>query len=99
MRLLIAAACICVGACALPVESLDPATQQANESQESETCAKLSELAIGMTTSQVQSSCERRPLRTSDIITRDGKMEPIWVYRGTYLHFVGGKLERVQPAQ
>ena len=96
MRLLIAVLCIFLGACSLPLESLAPTAEQANES---ETCANLSELAIGMTTSQVLSSCERRPLRMSDIITRDGKMDTIWVYRGSYLHFAGGKLERIQPVQ
>jgi hypothetical protein len=99
MRLLIAVPCIFLGACSLPIESLAPTATQANEPEESETCASLSELAIGMTTSQVLSSCKRRPLRTSDIITRDGKMDTIWAYRGSYLHFTGGKLERIQPVQ
>jgi hypothetical protein len=99
MRLLIAVLCIFLGGCSLPIESLAPTAKQANEPEESETCANLSELTIGMTTLQVLSSCERRPLRTSDIITRDGKMDTIWAYRGSYLHFASGKLERIQPVQ
>ena len=99
MRLLIAAACVFLGACSLPVELLGPADQQRTSREEGETCAKLNELAIGMTTSQVESSCERRPLRTSDVITKDGKMSTIWAYRGSYLYFAGGKLERIQPIQ
>ena len=99
MRLLIAAASIFLGACSLPIELLGRADQQRTSREEGETCAISDELAIGMTTSQVESSCERRPLRTSDVITRDGKMSTIWAYRGSYLYFLGGKLERIQPGQ
>jgi hypothetical protein len=101
MRLIVAATCIRLSACTQFADLLAPTggAQQTSETEESETCARSSELAVGMTPSQVLSSCERRPLRTSDIITREGKLDTIWVYRGNYLHFAGGKLERIQPAQ
>ena len=55
MRLLIAVLCIFLGGCSLPLESLAPTAKQATEPEESETCANLSELTIGMTTLQVLS--------------------------------------------
>ena len=92
---------MCVGACTQVADLLAPAggAQQTSETEASETCAKSDELATGMTPAQVLSACARKPLRTSDIITRDGKLDTIWVYRGNYLHFADGKLERIQPAQ
>ena len=100
MRLLIAAASIFLGACSLPdrIVGTQP-TSSAPVAKKERRALILNELAIGMTTSQVESSCERRPLRTSDVITRDGKMSTIWAYRGSYLYFAGGKLERIQPVQ
>jgi hypothetical protein len=90
MRFLAAAMCLLLCACTQLAEQLTTPNEQ-----EIETCAKLSEITIGMTTSQVLSSCERKPLRTSNIITGGGKQVEIWVYKGSYLHFVGGKVESI----
>jgi hypothetical protein len=111
-RTLIAATCICLSACTLPGElaSTEPSanpnsveltrgTQQTNEPAEKKSCAKLSALQIGMTTSQVLLSCEREPLHTSEVIIRGGKKETIWAYWGSYLHFADGKLTSVQDVQ
>ena len=99
MRLLIAAASIFLGACSLPVELLGPTDQQRTGREEGETCANIRR--IGDWDDDIATSIvfERRPLRTSDVITRDGKMSTIWAYRGSYLYFLGGKLERIQPGQ
>ena len=40
----------------------------------------------------VCANCERRPLRTSDVITRDGKKIAVWSYGSSYLHMADDKL-------
>lgn len=91
MRLVVAVTCVCLGACARHPE---PATtdlnsnpsyiemkgeaQQTTEREERERCAKINELKIGMTTSQVLLTCAGRPLRDSQVIVRGGKMETTW---------------------
>ena len=113
MRLVVAVTCVCLGACARPPEP--PATtdlnsnpsyiemkgeaQQTTEREERERCAKINELKIGMTTSQVLLTCAGRPLRDSKVITRGGKMEMTWAYRDSYLHFVDGKLSNIKRLQ
>jgi hypothetical protein len=98
-RLLIVATCICLSACTRFVEPLVSAglgeDEQTKQPEEKETCARLNELKIGMTASQVLSACERKPLRTSDIITRDGKKVIVWTYGGSYLHLAGDKLVQI----
>jgi hypothetical protein len=108
-RLFIAATCICLSACARPGEpasadlvsnpnsiELTNEVQETNEPKEKESCSKLSSLKIGMTMQQAILSCERKPLRISEAIMRGGKKEITWAYRGSYLHFVEGKLTSVQ---
>ena len=99
IRLLIAATCIWLGACARPLEMLESTNlrgdQQTSDLEGKDTCAKLKEVGIGMTTSQVLLACERKPRRTSDIITRDGKQVTVWSYDGSYLHFTDGKLVHI----
>ena len=96
MRLLAVAMCVSLCACSQVAEELTTVrATQTSEQEENEKCAKLSEITIGMTTSQVLLSCERKPLRTSNIISGGGKQIEIWVYKGSYLHFVGDKLEQI----
>ena len=101
MRLLIAATCICLSACAGSLEQLastdsEGENQQTNQpAVQGEACAKLSELKIGMTTSQVLSACGQRPIRTSDIITTGGKKIVVWVYRNSKLHLTDDKLVQI----
>jgi hypothetical protein len=103
MRLLIAVLCIGLSACAGSIEQLastDPGgDQQANPPEQGEKCAKLGELRIGMTTSQVLSACGRRPLRTSDLITRDGKKLTVWTYGKSYLHLSNDQLVQIIPIE
>jgi hypothetical protein len=73
---LLVAALLSLSACAQlaePIISTGFEEDEQIKQLEGETCAKLKELRIGMTASQVLSACERRPLRTSDIITREEK--------------------------
>ena len=103
MRFLAVAIALCLGACVGQVESLAPTepgdVSQNREPGAEEGCAKLAELEIGMTTAQVLLSCEHQPIRTSNVITRDGKLQLTWVYKGSYLHFADGKLARIQNLQ
>ena len=111
-RLFVAATCICLSACARPGEpaitdlssnpnSIEMAreAQETNEPRVRESCAKLSELKIGTTTAEALLLCERKPLRTTEVIVRGGKKEITWGYWGSYLHFVDGKLTSVQDLQ
>jgi hypothetical protein len=103
MRLLVVALCIGLGACAGSLEQLastdQGGDQQANPPEQTETCEKLGELRIGMTTSQVLSVCGRRPLRTSDLVTRDGKKLTVWTYRKSYLHLSNDQLVQIIPIE
>jgi hypothetical protein len=100
-RLFIAAACICLSACAGSREqivSTDPEekNQQPNQPTiQGGACAKLSELKIGMTTAQVVSACGQRPIRTSDLITRDAKKVEVWVYTNSKLNLTDDKLVKI----
>jgi len=95
-RLFIAAACTLLSACAGSLEQLvstDPEkTQQPNQPTKGGACAKLSELKIGMTTAQAVSACGQRPIRTSDLITRDAKKVEVWVYTNSKLNLTDDKL-------
>ena len=73
--------------------------QETNKPKIRESCAKLSELKIGMTVSEALLLCERKPLRITEAIIRGGKKEINWAYWGSYLHFVDGKLTSVQDLQ
>ena len=109
MRLLVTAiglglnAAICVGLSACgSVERListDPEAQQTDRPEDAETCENLKELRIGMTTSQVVSDCERKPLRTSDLITRDGKKITVLSYRKSNLQITDDKLIQIFPLE
>lgn len=99
MRMPIAALCICLSACSVGSLVEVAGTQQTNEPEEGETCAKFKDLKIGMTPSQVLSACARSPLRTSDVITREAKKVTTWAYKGSYLHFADGKLETIQSLE
>ena len=59
-------------------------------------CAKASEVAIGMTSSQVLSLCERTADRTSEVITGGGRHLIIWAYKNGYFEFENGKLVRTR---
>ena len=111
-RVLIAVTSICLSACARPGEftytdlSSNPNSiemtreaQETNKPKIRESCAKLSELKIGMTMSEALLLCERKPLRITEAIIRGGKKEINWAYWGSYLHFVDGKLTSVQDLQ
>jgi hypothetical protein len=93
---LLVAALLCLSACTQLAEPLISTgleeEEQIKQPVQGETCAKLKELRVGMTASQVVSACERRPLRTSDIITRDGKKIAVWSYGSSYLHMADDKL-------
>ena len=99
IRLFISVACVCLSACAGSVDQL--ASTDLDEDKENkkleqlDTCAKLGELQIGMMTSQVLLACGRRPLRTSDLITRDGKKVTIWAYGNGTLNMTDDKLVRI----
>ena len=112
--LFIAIACVCFSACAQSPRlssssdlnsnqdypEMTKGAQHAAEQEQKEWCAKISELAIGMTPSQVQSSsCEQAPLRTQEVITRQRKHLIIWTYKSGYLEFEDGKLARIRPIQ
>src|SRR5262245_18591889 len=103
MRLLIVVICICLCACAGSVDQLASTNlggdQQTNQPKQGETCAKLKVLRIGMTTSQVLSACERGPLRTSALITRDGKKITVWFYGSSYLHLTDEQLVNIIPLE
>jgi hypothetical protein len=58
-------------------------------------CVKASELKEGMTTAQILSICDRRPQRTSDMITRDGKKLTVWVYGSTSLQLTDDKITKI----
>ncbi len=95
---LLVAALLSLSACAQlaePIISTGFEEDEQIKQLEGETCAKLKELRIGMTASQVLSACERRPLRTSDIITREGKKIAVWSYGTSYLHLADDKLIHV----
>ena len=68
--------------------------QQPNQPTKGGACAKLSELKIGMTTAQVVSACGQRPIRTSDFITRDAKVE-VGVYTNSKLNLTDDKLVKI----
>src|SRR4030095_15349418 len=72
---LLVAALLCLSACTQLAEPLISTgleeEEQIKQPVQGETCAKLKELRVGMTASQVVSACERRPLRTSDIIQKE----------------------------
>ena len=99
IRLFISVACVCLSACAGSVDQL--ASTDSDEDKENkkleqlDTCAKLGELQIGMMTSQVLLACGRRPLRTSDLITRDGKKVTMWAYGNGTLNMTDDKLVRI----
>jgi hypothetical protein len=99
IRSLISATCLCLSACVGSVDQL--ASKGSGEDKESEepelaeTCAKLSELRIGMATSQVLLACERRPRRTSDVITRDRKKVTVWIYGNGTFHMTDDKLVQI----
>jgi hypothetical protein len=99
--LLIAATCICLSACAGSREQLASTDSEGGHQQtdqpavKGEACAKLSELKIGMTTSQVLSACGQRPIRTSDIITGDRKKVVVWVYGNSKLNLTDDKLVQI----
>jgi hypothetical protein len=57
--------------------------------------AKASELREGMTTAQILSVCGRKPQRTSDMITRDGKKLTVWVYGSTSLQLTDDKIIKI----
>ena len=101
VRLLIAATCMCLSACAGSLEQLastdsEEGHQKTNQpAVQGEECAKLSELKIRMTTSQVLSACGQRPIRTSDIITGDRKKLVVWVYGNSKLHLTDDKLVQI----
>ena len=101
MRLLVAALCVCLSACVGSVDQLASTDSEEGDRQthqstvQDELCANLSDLKIGMTTSQVLSACTQKPIRTSDLITRDGKKVVVWVYRNSKLQLVGDKLVQI----
>jgi hypothetical protein len=101
MRLCIAAGCICLSACAGSLEQVvstdsEEKSQQTNQPTiQGGACAKLSELKIGMTTAQVVSACGQRPIRTSDLITRDAKKVEVWVYTNSKLNLTDDKLVKI----
>jgi lipid A 4'-phosphatase len=114
LRSLIALACIYLGACTQSPRPLAPSdlnsdpyhtemtpgAGQTAEREQKEGCAKISELAVGMTTSQVISlSCEGRPFRTEEVVTKKGKHQIIWSYKGGYLEFENDKLARIRLVQ
>jgi len=101
VRLLIAAKCVCVSACVGSVEQVATTNSEQNEQQasqpaiHSDACAKLSELKIGMTTSQVLSTCGQKPIRTSEVITRDKKKVVVLVYENSRLQLTDDKLIQI----
>src|SRR5262245_29998762 len=99
IRSLISAICLCLTACVGSVDQLaSPGSGEDKESKEPEhveTCTNLSELRVGMTASQVLLLCERRPRRTSDIITRDRKKITVWVYGNSTFHMTDDKLVQI----
>ena len=101
VRLLVAATCICLSACAGSLEQFastgsEEKDQQTNQSTvQGGACAKLSELTIGMTIPQVLSACGRRPIRTSDLIARDAKKIEVWIYANSKLNLTDDKLVQI----
>jgi hypothetical protein len=101
MRLLIAATCMCLSACAGSLEQFastgsEDKDEQTNQSKvQGGACAKLSELKIGMTTPEVLSACGQRPIRTSDFITRNAKKVEVWIYANSKLHLTDDKLVQI----
>jgi hypothetical protein len=98
VRVFIVAISICLSACTRIIEPLVSAGLSEDDQTkpiEKETCARLKELKVGMSESQVLSACERKPMRTSDIVTRDGKKVVVWTYSGAYLHLAGDKLVQI----
>jgi hypothetical protein len=94
----IVATCQCLCACTQIIDSAstDTATSQRAAGQEQGAgCAKASELREGMTTAQILSVCERKPQRTSDMITRDGKKLTVWVYGSTSLQLTDDKIIKI----
>jgi hypothetical protein len=100
-RLLIAATCICLSACAGSLEQLTSTgsgekDEQTNQSTEQRgACSNLNELKIGMTIPQVLSVCGQRPIRTSDLITRDAKKVEVWIYANSKLQIEDDKLVQI----
>ena len=101
MRLCIAAGCLCLSACAGSLEQVASTDSEEKSQQTNQptiqvgACAKLSELKIGMTTAQVVSACGQRPIRTSDLITRDAKKVEVWVYTNSKLNLTDDKLVKI----
>ena len=96
--MLIAATCICLSACTGSLEKLASTDSEGKEQQpkgQAGACTKLSELKIGMTTAQVVSACGQRPIRTSDLITRDAKKVEVWVYTNSKLNLTDDKLVKI----
>ena len=95
----IVASCLCLCACAQIIDSTastDTETnQQAGVQDQGAGCAKVNELQVGMTSAQVLSICERRPQRTSDMITRDAKKLTVWVYGTTSIQLADDKIVRI----
>ena len=93
----IVASCLCLCACA---QIIDPpketeTSQQAGAADQGAGCAKVNELQVGMTTAEILSICERRPQRTSDMITRDAKKLTVWVYGSTSIQLADDKIVRI----
>lgn len=98
MRLLIVAAFLCLGACAETTPDLNSNVDMTKEAQQAAgRCAKIAELTLGMTTSQVVSSCERTPQRTQEVIIKGGKHQILWSYTNGHLEFESDKLTRIRP--
>lgn len=93
----VVASCLCLCACA---QIIDPpketeTSQQVGAQDQGAGCAKVNELQVGMTTEQILSICERRPQRTSDMITRDAKKLTVWVYGSTSIQLADDKIVRI----
>jgi len=95
MRLLIAATCICLGACSLEkLASTDTEEKDHQSVALGGVCIKLSELKIEMRASEVELACGQKPIRTEDIISGGKKIE-IWTYANAKLHLTADKLVRI----
>src|SRR5262249_47448143 len=101
VRLVIATTCLCLSACAGSFDNLVSTNSEEKEQQTSrpaiqgDACAKLSELKIGMSSPQVLSACGQKPIRTSEVITRDGKKVIVLVYGNSTLHITDDKLVQI----
>jgi hypothetical protein len=95
----IVASSLCLCACAQIIDSTastdTETSQQAGAQDQGVGCAKVNELQVGMTTAQILSICERRPQRTSDMITRDAKKLTVWIYGTTSIQLADDKIVRI----